>query len=364
LNQSPFGELKASIEAWSGELGFQAIGITNTQLGEHENHLENWLEKDFHGEMSYMAAHGKKRSRPDELVENTCRIISLRMNYLPEGTAAIEILDSKSTAYIARYTMGRDYHKVIRKRLVKLWSKIEDYLESNQLGKFKGRVFTDSAPVLEKAIAEKAGLGWIGKNTLLLSREAGSWFFLGEIYTDIPFEIDTEYADNHCGTCSACIDVCPTKAIVAPYQLDARKCISYLTIEHKGEIDISLREAMGNRIFGCDDCQLFCPWNKFAKFTEESDFTPRQDLDKSELLRLFSWNETQFLKNTEGSAIRRTGFEGWQRNIAIALGNAEYSDEVKSALKEKLTTASAMVATHIEWALERQNASLSKIRSK
>lgn len=331
------------------------MGITDTHLGAHEAHLEHWLENDFHGEMSYMSAHGKKRSRPEELVENTSRIISLRMNYLPEGTSAIDVLNSNSKAYVARYTMGRDYHKVIRKRLVKLWARIEDYLEAHDLGKFNGRVFTDSAPVLEKAIAERAGLGWIGKNTLLLSRQAGSWFFLGEIYTNIPFDVDEEYAENHCGSCNACIDVCPTKAIVAPYQLDARKCISYLTIEHKGKIDTSLREAMGNRIFGCDDCQLYCPWNKFAKFTEESDFTPRQNLDKSELLKLFSWDEEQFLKNTEGSAIRRTGFEGWQRNIAIALGNTNHCNDVILALKERLNTASEMVADHINWALEKQS---------
>ncbi|MFT7684697.1 MAG: epoxyqueuosine reductase [Candidatus Azotimanducaceae bacterium] len=354
LETAPFTQLSKNIREWASELGFQGSGITDTQLGENESHLENWLAENFHGEMSYMAAHGKKRSRPAELIENTTRIISLRMDYLPEGTKITEVLDSDSKAYIARYTMGRDYHKVIRKKLVKLWSKIDDYCDTNHLGKFNGRVFTDSAPVLEKAIAEKAGLGWIGKNTLLLNRNAGSWFFLGEIFTDIPLALDQEYKENHCGSCSSCIDVCPTKAIVAPYKLDARKCISYLTIENKGEIDLSLRKAMGNRIFGCDDCQIYCPWNKFAKHTSETDFTPRHELDNSELLDLFSWTEDEFLKKTEGSAIRRTGFQGWQRNIAVALGNANYSLEIVRALESKRAESSPLVLEHIDWALEEQ----------
>lgn len=364
MEPSPFTHLSEKIREWALELGFQGTGITNTQLGEHESRLEDWLAENFHGEMSYMAAHGKKRSRPAELVEDTTRIISLRMDYLPEDTNITGVLESDSKAYIARYAMGRDYHKVIRKKLVKLWAKIETYCLTHNLGQYKGRVFTDSAPVLEKAIAEKAGLGWIGKNTLLLSRNAGSWFFLGEIFTDIPLELDKAYSENHCGTCTSCIDVCPTKAIVAPYKLDARKCISYLTIEHRGEIDISLRKAMGNRIFGCDDCQVFCPWNKFANHTNEPDFTPRNNLDKSKLLELFSWSEDEFLKKTEGSAIRRTGFEGWQRNIAIALGNANYSPKIIQALERKRLHSSPLVTLHIDWALDEQNnASPSELRT-
>jgi epoxyqueuosine reductase len=354
LEPTSFTHLSEKIREWALELGFQGTGITNTQLGEHESRLEDWLAENFHGEMSYMAAHGKKRSRPAELVEDTVRIISLRMDYLPQDTNIASNLASDSKAYIARYAMGRDYHKVIRKKLVKLWSKIETYCLTHNLGQYKSRVFTDSAPVLEKAIAEKAGLGWIGKNTLLLNRNAGSWFFLGEIFTDIPLEPDKAYSENHCGSCTSCIDICPTKAIVAPYKLDARKCISYLTIEHRGVIDLSLRKAMGNRIFGCDDCQVFCPWNKFANHTNEPDFTPRNNLDKSELLELFSWSEEEFLKKTEGSAIRRTGFEGWQRNIAIALGNANYSAEIIHALEQKRASASPLVTLHINWALDEQ----------
>jgi epoxyqueuosine reductase len=264
------------------------------------------------------------------------------------------VLASGQKGYVARYSLGRDYHKVIRKRLVKLWKQIQQYLIENDLGDYAGRVFTDSAPVLEKAIAAKSGLGWIGKNTLLLNRDAGSWFFLGEIFTNLPLIVDQPYAEEHCGSCNACIDVCPTNAIVAPYQLDARKCISYLTIEHKGSIDEDLRQAMGNRVFGCDDCQLFCPWNKFARFTDEDDFSPRHDLDSEELLTLFSWSEDEFLNRTEGSAIRRTGYDGWQRNIAISLGNADYDPHIVTALKERKTTASPMVDEHLDWALAQQ----------
>ena len=347
-------ELSQKIHEWAQELGFQGVGITDTDLHIHEQHLDRWLAKSFHGGMSYMAAHGKKRSRPAELVENTYRVISLRMNYLPANTQALDVLDTDSTAYVARYTMGRDYHKVIRKRLLKLWQRIEAFLQERDLKQYTSRVFTDSAPILEKAIAEKAGLGWIGKNTLLLNRDAGSWFFLGEIFTDLPLPVDEAYSQNHCGSCTACMDICPTDAFVGPYQLDARKCISYLTIEHKGVIDEALRAKMGNRIFGCDDCQLYCPWNKFAKFTQESDFTPRHNLDSSALLDLFAWTEDEFLIRTEGSAIRRTGFEGWQRNIAIALGNASFDIAIVDALEIKKTTASSMVNEHIAWAINSQ----------
>ena len=356
MNPSVFENLAVNIRLWSESLGFQQVGITDTQLGPHGTHLKQWLDKNFHGEMSYMAAHGDKRSKPAELIENTYRIISLRMNYLPQDTEPLQILGQDNSAYVARYTMGRDYHKVIRKRLAKLWQKIATELANNDLNEYSGRVFTDSAPVLEKAIAAKAGLGWIGKNTLLLNRQAGSWFFLGEIYTDIPLPVDSSSNENHCGTCTSCIDICPTDANVAPYQLDARRCISYLTIEHKGTIEPSLRKAMGNRIFGCDDCQLFCPWNKFAKFTTETDFSPRHKLDKADLLSLFSWDEAEFLSKTEGSAIRRTGFQGWQRNLAIALGNARFSEDILGALYQRKPAASEILKEHIDWAIQEQQA--------
>lgn len=350
----PYQDLREKIELWSQDLGFQQVGVGDTDVGKHEGHLKRWLEKEFHGSMSYMAAHGDKRSRPAELEPGTLRVISLRMNYLPEGTDPVRILDTSDKAYIARYTMGRDYHKVIRKKLVKLWKEIEKYLNTNALPEFQGRVFTDSAPVLEKALAEKAGLGWVGKNTLLLNRDAGSWFFLGEIFTNIPLPVDEPYGTDHCGTCSACIDVCPTQAIIAPYQLDARRCISYLTIEHKGSIDPALRKGIGNRIFGCDDCQIYCPWNKFAQPTNEPDFSPRHHLDQSGLADLFKWTEAEFLSKTQGSAIRRTGYEGWLRNIAVALGNASYSAEIVSLLEQRRHSASELVQEHIDWALTQQ----------
>lgn len=351
-----FAELARLIGQWADELGFQQAGITDTDLGEHEQHLERWLEKARHGEMSYMARHGKKRSRPAELIEGTKRIIAVRMNYLPPDTATATALDQGETAYVSRYALGRDYHKLIRSRLSRLWQRIESHLGDAGMTGYSGRVFTDSAPVLEKAIAEKSGIGWIGKNTLILNREAGSWFFLGEIFTDLPLPITGETKQNHCGSCTSCMDVCPTDAIVAPYELDARKCISYLTIEHRGPIDEAYREAMGNRIFGCDDCQIFCPWNKYARHTAEEDFSPRHKLDTATLLELFEWTENEFLKRTEGSAIRRTGHEGWLRNIAVALGNGPADLRVIQALEQKRQIASHLVAEHIDWALRRLGA--------
>jgi epoxyqueuosine reductase len=305
--------------------------------------------------MGYLSIHGSKRSQPKELIPGTERVICFRLDYLPDGASPREIIASDQQAYIARYSLGRDYHKVIRQKLKRIWQKIEAYLEEHNLPAAQGRVFTDSAPVLEKALAQKAGLGWIGKNTLMLNRDAGSWFFLGEIYTSIPLPIDAATTDQHCGTCSACIDVCPTAAFTGPYELDARKCISYLTIEHRGSIDPTLRSAIGNRIFGCDDCQVFCPWNKFANFTSEPDFTPRHNLDDTDLLSLFAWTETEFLNRTEGSAIRRTGYQGWQRNIAVALGNADYRTEIIAALGNALGKADELVAEHIDWAIKQQN---------
>ncbi len=338
--------LAHDIKRWGQELGFQQVGIADTDLSEAEARLLDWLGRGWHGEMDYMAAHGTRRSRPAELVPGTVRVISVRMDYFPEQAAnANTVLQQANTGYIARYALGRDYHKVLRARLQKLAERIEA-----AVGRFSYRVFTDSAPVLEKPLAQKAGLGWIGRHTNLINREAGSWFFLGELYTDLPLPVDTPAAD-HCGTCRACLDACPTQAIVAPYQLDARRCISYLTIELKGSIPVELRPLIGNRIFGCDDCQLVCPWNRFARFTSEPDFTPRHNLDASGLVQFFSWSEEEFLKRTEGSAIRRTGYEGWLRNIAIGLGNAPTRPETVAALDARRGHSSALVREHVAWAI-------------
>jgi epoxyqueuosine reductase len=317
------------------------------------------LARDFHGEMNYMALHGTKRSRPSELIPGTLRIISLRMDYLPNDDRISDTLKDSCTAYVSRYALGRDYHKVIKSRLKKLETNIQSYLKENDLEGFTSRIFTDSAPVLEKALATKAGLGWIGKNTLLINRKAGSWFFLGEIFTNIPLPVTDQTATNRCGSCHACIDICPTKAIIAPYQLDARLCISYLTIESRDRIPVELRPLMGNRIFGCDDCQLVCPWNRYAKTTTEEDFTPRHGLKDKDLLDLFTWTEDEFLKKTEGSPIRRTGYNGWLRNISIALGNANYDPKIVSALTNKLSETNEMVAEHITWAIDQQEKKLS-----
>ena len=340
--------LKAQIAGWCRELGFQQCGISDIDLETAESRLAAWLRQRFHGSMHYMERHGTRRSRPAELVPGTVRIISVRMDYLPDDQAsAVQLLDHESRAYISRYALGRDYHKVLRGRLRELARRIEAHC-----GPFGYRVFVDSAPVLEKAIAEKAGVGWIGKHTNLIDRDAGSWFFLGELYTDLPLPTD-EPETSHCGTCIACIDVCPTRAIVAPYQLDARRCISYLTIESGDPIPVEFREAIGNRIYGCDDCQLFCPWNKFATRTREPDFAPRHGLDDASLVELFAWDEATFLARTEGSAIRRIGFERWLRNIAVALGNAATTPQVVGALRDRQGDPSALVAEHVTWALAR-----------
>jgi epoxyqueuosine reductase len=343
--------LGAELKGWALALGFQDVGVTDLALDEHEDHLQRWLDKGYQGEMGYMAAHGNMRSHPEQLVPGAIRAITLRMDYLPPDTQPLTMLASSADAYVARYALGRDYHKVIRQRLVKLWAKMQDYLAEHNITHHHSRVFTDSAPLLEKALAEKSGLGWIGKNTLLLNQSAGSLFFLGEMLTDVPLPLTTPAPGNHCGSCNRCIDVCPTAAIIAPYQLDARRCISYLTIEHRGSIPEEFRAAIGNRIFGCDDCQLFCPWNKFAQVSEVEDFTPRNGLDNEALLTLFAWTEAEFLTRTTGSAIRRTGYEGWRRNIAIALGNCEGGAEVTAALTASLVNASALLREHVEWAL-------------
>jgi len=340
-------QLANDIKSWARVAGFQHVGITDTDLSQAESYLFNWLKQGFHGEMHYMQQHGTKRSRPAELEPGTLRIISTSMNYWPRADIdLLALLKQPEQAYISRYALGRDYHKVLRKRLQALVDRIQ-----NQVGQFGYRVFTDSAPVLEKALAEKAGLGWIGKHSNLISEHTGSWFFIGEIYTDLPLPVD-QPVSNHCGTCQACISACPTQAIVAPYEVDARRCISYLTIELRGSIPLQLRPLLGNRIYGCDDCQLVCPWNRFACTSEETDFMPRHRLDTSTLLELFAWTEPQFLENTSGSAIRRIGYQSWQRNIAVALGNAPRNDRIISALRQKFASSSPLVQEHIEWALQ------------
>jgi epoxyqueuosine reductase len=348
LSKHSMNDLANEIKRWGQELGFQQIGITDTDLQKYEQRFNAWLAQGMHGEMNYMERHGNKRTRPDELIPGTVRVISARMDYLPPDTAALEVLGDDKKAYISRYALGRDYHKLMRKRLDQLAQKI-----SAAAAQSGYRVFCDSAPVLEKAIAEKAGLGWIGKHTNLINSKAGSWFFLGEIYTDIPLPVDTPIEKSHCGSCTACIEVCPTQAIIAPYVLDARRCISYLTIELRGSIPVELRPLIGNRVYGCDDCQLFCPWNKFARVTNERDFHPRERLLAPQLIDLFNWSEEEFLKYTEGSAIRRIGYECWLRNIAVALGNAPYDDAIIAALQGRLQHPSELVREHVEWALTR-----------
>lgn len=340
--------LAADIRRWGESLGFQQIGITDTDLGEARPRLRDWLARGRHADMEWMRAHGDKRLYPEQLEPGTLRVISARMDYLPAGTDPVARLKQPDHAYISRYALGRDYHKLVRKRLAQLADRIREAVADTELA----RAFVDSAPVMEKPLAQKAGLGWQGKHTLILNRQAGSWFFLGEIYTDLPLPIDTP-ADDHCGRCSACMTVCPTDAIVAPYQLDARRCISWLTIENKGSIPEPLRAAMGNRIFGCDDCQLMCPWNRYAHHSMETDFSPRHGLADATLLELFAWDEETFLARTEGSAIRRTGYQGWLRNIAVALGNGPATAEAIAALEQKKQHAGELVAEHCDWALQR-----------
>jgi epoxyqueuosine reductase len=341
--------LALDIRAWSQELGFAEVGISDTELAEEEVRLLAWLDAGHHGEMDYMARHGTRRARPDALVPGTLRIISARLNYYPaRAREAATVLADPAKAYISRYALGRDYHKVLRDRLQKLATRI-----AAAVGEFRYRVFTDSAPVLEVALAAKSGLGWRGKHTLLLTRESGSYFFLGEIYTDLPLPV-TSPTSAHCGTCRACLDACPTGAIVAPYELDARRCISYLTIELKGSIPESLRPLIGNRVYGCDDCQLVCPWNRYAEATAESDFAVRNGLDNADLVALFGWTESQFADRMRGSAIRRIGYERWLRNIAVGLGNADYDAAMVAALAARSNDPSPLVREHVAWALAQQ----------
>ncbi|KKE82570.1 iron-sulfur cluster binding protein [Pseudoalteromonas luteoviolacea S4054] len=345
-----YTELAEKIKCWGKELGFSEVGITDIDLSEHEQQLQRWLDMGYHGEMDYMAAHGMKRARPAELVPGTKSIVSVKMNYLPPDASFARALKNSTTAYISRYALGRDYHKVLRNRLKKLGQRIEQ-----EVGQYGFRPFVDSAPVLERQIAEKAGLGWRGKNSLLIHKQAGSWFFLGELFVDLPLPADEKKVEEGCGKCNACISLCPTGAIVEPYVVDARRCISYLTIELQGAIPEEFRSLLGNRIYGCDDCQLVCPWNRFGQLTEEADFHPRKTLKDRELLELFAWDEATFLKNTEGSPIRRIGHERWQRNLAVGLGNANYHEQIVTALNEKLPHVSELVQEHIHWAIAQQH---------
>lgn len=338
--------LAERVRVLARQAGFQRCGISGIDLGEDEQHLRHWLAEGLYGTMHWMAQHGDKRSRPQELVPGTLRVISVGLDYgRRDDDAAWATLAAGERAYVARYALGRDYHKLMRQRLQKLAEQLQA-----EVGVFGHRVFVDSAPVLERALARNAGLGWIGKHTCLIDKQGGSWFFLGEIYIDLPLPVDLP-ASAHCGSCVRCIDICPTAAIVAPHRLDARRCISYLTIEHEGAIPEALRKPIGNRIFGCDDCQLVCPWNKFAKRTDEPDFRARNDLDSATLPQLFAWDEDEFLRRTEGSAIRRSGHERWLRNIAVALGNAPATPAVLEALASRREHASALVREHVAWAL-------------
>ena len=340
--------LAAQIKDWGRELGFQKVGIAAVTLPDDERRLLDWLAAGRQGEMHYMERHGSRRARPAELVPGTVRVISARMDYWPRGAEAGSVLADLSLGYVSRYALGRDYHRILRPRLARLADRI-----AAAAGTAGYRAFTDSAPVLEKALAREAGLGWIGKHTNLLDRHDGSWFLLGEVFTDLPLPVDAPVT-AHCGSCSACLDVCPTRAIVAPYELDARRCISYLTIELDGPIPEEFRRAIGNRIYGCDDCQLVCPWNRYAKPATERDFDPRHGLDAPRLVELFAWTEAGFLERTEGSAIRRIGHVRWLRNVAIALGNAPPSPAVVAALESRREHPSAVVRESVGWALERQ----------
>jgi epoxyqueuosine reductase len=345
IDTTSLDALTDRLHAKARKLGFQKLGVSHTDLTRDRAYLERWLELERHGEMDYMARHGSKRSVPEELLPGTVRVIAVRMDYLPEPNAALHAaLARADRAYIARYALGRDYHKLMRRRLQHLgeWLALE-------VGDTRYRVFVDSAPVLERALARNAGLGWIGKHTNLLDRHAGSWFLLGEIYTDLPLPCDAPVSE-HCGSCRACIDICPTAAIVAPYELDARRCISYLTIEQRGSIPVEFREAIGNRIFGCDDCQLVCPWNRYAKLTAEDDFKPRHGLADATLIELFALSEAEWSAKTEGSALRRAGYTGWRRNIAVALGNAPTTPAVTAALDAAADDPSPLVREHVAWA--------------
>lgn len=343
-----YAQLAADIKTWGRELGFQQVGISDIALGEAPARLAEWLARGFHADMDFMA-ETEKRTRPEVLIPGTRRVISARMDYWPADTRPDEILRDATRAYISRYALGRDYHKVLRKRLQKLADRITE-----TVGAFGYRAFVDSAPVMEKPFAAQAGLGWMGKHTLIINRQAGSYFFLGELFTDLPLPVDTP-VDSHCGSCTACLDICPTQAIVGPQQLDARKCISWLTIEYEGVIPEELRRPIGNRVFGCDDCQLVCPWNRYAKASREADFLPRNKLDSASLLELFRWSEDDYLRLTEGMALRRARYPVFLRNLAVGLGNAPYDPAIVTALEQRLPQADDVLAEHIHWALAEQH---------
>ncbi|MBB3141582.1 tRNA epoxyqueuosine(34) reductase QueG [Halomonas organivorans] len=342
-------QLAALIKTWGRELGFQQVGITDVDLAEDEARLQRWLDAGHHGEMGFMAKHGTKRTRPEELVPGTARVISVRLDYLPPEVETTRMLARPAKAYVSRYATGRDYHKLMRKRLATLAKQIQA-----EIGPFGYRAFVDSAPVMERGLARKAGLGWFGKNAMLLNPKAGSLFFLGELYTDLPLPVDTPFEAEHCGSCSACRTACPTDAIVEDKVVDARRCISYLTIELHGAIPEEFRTAMGNRVFGCDDCQLVCPFTRFTRASREPDFAPRHDLDRADLVALFAWGEEEFLDKTAGSPIRRIGYERWLRNLAVGLGNAPWSETVEAALRARLAYPSDLVREHVRWALAQQ----------
>ena len=342
-----YQQLAQDIKQWGQELGFQQVGICDTDLTKEEPRLQDWLDKQYHGEMDWMARHGMMRARPQELLPGTLRVISVRMNYLPAKAAFASTLKNPDLGYVSRYTLGRDYHKLLRNRLKKLGDLIRERCAEAQL-----RPFVDSAPIMERPLAEKAGLGWTGKHSLIINREAGSWFFLGELLINLPLPIDTPVEEN-CGRCVACMTICPTGAIVEPYTVDARRCIAYLTIELEGAIPEEFRPLIGNRIYGCDDCQLICPWNRYGQLTEEDDFSPRAALHAPALTELFAWDEAKFLKVTEGSAIRRIGHLRWLRNISVALGNAPWSEESLQALQSRVGE-NEMLDEHIHWAIARQ----------
>lgn len=349
MNNTDLDTLATRIKQWAAELGFDACGIASADPGEHRDHLQRWLQAGHHGDMQWMLTQAHLRADPAGLLPGAQRVIAVRLDYLSSLEKPLEVIADGERAYIARYALGRDYHKTLRKRL----SQLADRIRAEVPGAAT-RACVDSAPVLERGFAEQAGLGWIGKNTMLIHPDAGSWFFLAEILIDLPLPTDEPFASQHCGTCTACLDICPTQAFTAPWQLDARRCISYLTIEYKGSIPEDLRPLMGNRIFGCDDCVAICPWNKFSEITAEGDFAPRHHLDTASLIELFAWDEATFLERTEGSPIRRSGYESWLRNIAVALGNAPRSIAVTEALQARSRHDSAIVREHTGWALARQ----------
>ncbi|MEH6628243.1 MAG: tRNA epoxyqueuosine(34) reductase QueG [Motiliproteus sp.] len=339
-------ELTEQVKTWARELGFHGVGIANIDISHQRPKLEEWLQQGYQGEMAFMERNLDKRTQPDQLHPGVLNAICVRMEYLPPEIETLKVLQHPDQAYISRYALGRDYHKPVRKRLAQLAKKIEA-----EHGPFISRPFVDSAPLMEKPLAQQAGLGWQGKHSLIIDRQAGSYFVIGELLTDLPLILDPPYTEDHCRRCTACMDICPTKAFPEPYVLDARRCISYLTIELKGSIPEEFRSLIGNRVFGCDDCQLVCPWNRYCHYTDQQDFSPRHSMDQAQLQDLFNWSEEQFLKNTEGSPIRRCGYQGWLRNLAVGIGNSGGGEKAIQALLGRREQCSEMVKEHIDWAV-------------